>query len=216
MKILIAEDDPVTREWLSDLLARWGYEVVAACDGVAAWEKLQHENAPQLILTDVQMPGMTGDELCRKARAQFPQRGLYIILITSAKITRADLISGLLSGADDYLVKPCDNTELHARLKVGERVLGLQTELRNRVNALEEALGQIKQLQGLLPICSYCKKVRDDQNYWHKVESYIETRTDATFTHGVCPTCMEKQRELLKKLPALSPESSPIPPTPKP
>jgi phosphoserine phosphatase RsbU/P len=216
MKILLAEDEPVTRERLTALLAGWGYDVVSASDGAVAWEELQHEDAPILMLSDVQMPGMTGDELCRRVRAELPHRGIYIVLLTSAKITRADLVSGLLSGADDYLVKPCDSAELQARLKVGERVIGLQDELRHRVSDLEEALGQIKQLQGLLPICMFCKKVRDDQNYWHNVESYLSTRTDATFSHGICPACKDQQMESWKKIRSQSAESSPTPNPPKP
>lgn len=198
MKILIAEDEPVTRESLFELLTRWGYDVVTASDGTDAWKILQGEDAPKLILADVQMPGLSGVELCRLARDQLRDRGLYIVLLTAAKVARADLVDGLLSGADDYLLKPCDAAELQARLKVGERVIGLQTELRDRVTELEDAISRIKQLQGLLPICCYCKKVRDDQNYWHQVEAYIQIRSEATFTHGICPACLEEQMALLK------------------
>ena len=198
MKILIAEDEPVTREWLAELLQRWGYETVIANDGVAAWELLRREAAPTIVLADVQMPGMTGVELCRLAREQLRDRGLYIVLLTAIRVTRADLVGGLLSGADDYLLKPCDTAQLQARLKVGKRVVGLQSDLRHRVNELEEALSRIKQLQGLLPICCYCKKIRDDQNYWHQVETYVQSRSEATFTHGICPACLEEQMASLK------------------
>jgi sigma-B regulation protein RsbU (phosphoserine phosphatase) len=95
----------------------------------------------------------------------------------------------LEAGADDYLTKPFDPQELRARIKVGERILGLQTSLAERVTELEDALSRVKQLQGLLPICSYCKKIRDDQNYWEQVESYISKHTEAQFSHGICPDC---------------------------
>lgn len=199
MKILLAEDEPVTREKLTEQLGNWGYDVVSAADGTAAWEILQHADAPALVLADVVMPGMSGDEFCRQARAELRERGLYIILLTATKVSRADLVSGLYSGADDYLLKPCDSAELQARLQVGERVLSLQAELRHRVSELEEALAQIKQLQGMLPICCYCKKVRDDQNYWHQVESYIGNRSDLQFTHGICPACFAEQMDLLDR-----------------
>lgn len=198
MKILIAEDEPVAREKLSHLLQGWGYEVVAAADGSAAWKVMCQADAPALVIADVQMPGISGDELCRRARAELRERGFYIILLTSVKVTREDLVDGLLSGADDYLIKPCDNAELQARLKGGIRVLGLQKELRARVQDLEESAAQIKQLKGLLPICSYCKKVRDDKNYWHQLERYFESRTEATFTHGICPACFKEQMESLE------------------
>lgn len=195
MKILIAEDEPVAREKLSHLLQSWGYEVVVTTDGSAAWEVMCQADAPALVIADVQMPGISGDELCRRARAELRERGFYIILLTSVKVTREDLVDGLLSGADDYLIKRCENAELQARLKGGIRVLGLQKELRARVQDLEEAAAQIKQLKGLLPICSYCKKVRDDKNYWHQLERYFEMRTEATFTHGICPACFKEQIE---------------------
>ena len=212
MRILIAEDEPVTREKLTAQLGRGGYEVVSAVDGVAAWEVLQRADAPTLILADVVMPGMSGDEFCRQARAQFRERGLYIILLTATMVSRGDLVHGLDAGADDYLHKPCDPAELQARLQVGERVLGLQAELRHRVSELEEALAQIKQLQGLLPICCYCKKVRDDQNYWHQVESYLGNHSDLKFTHGICPGCFAEQMELLDRedeLPDATPPGAP-------
>lgn len=101
MKILIAEDEPVTREKLTAQLGDWGYDVVSAVDGTAAWEVLQPPDAPTLILADVVMPGMSGDEFCRQARAQFRERGLYIILLTATMVSRADLVNGLYAGADD-------------------------------------------------------------------------------------------------------------------
>jgi hypothetical protein len=81
---------------------------------------------------------------------------------------------------------------LKARIQVGARLVHLQTELAARVKDLEAALDHVKQLQGLLPICCYCKKIRDDRNYWHEVESYITTHSQAKFTHGICPECYQK------------------------
>jgi response regulator RpfG family c-di-GMP phosphodiesterase len=105
--------------------------------------------------------------------------------------SREDLIEGLLAGADDYVAKPFDPRELRARLAVGMRVLGLQQALANRVNELESALAQIKTLQGLLPICSYCKRIRNDKNYWQQIESYVSEHSEAEFSHGICPQCYE-------------------------
>jgi len=139
------------------------------------------------------MPGMEGPELCRRARTELKERGAYIILLTAALVTKADLVDGLLAGADDYLFKPFDHAELHARLKVGERVLSLQTRLRDRVKELETASKQINQLEGLLPICAWCKKIRDDKNYWHQVETYVSKHSAAEFTHSICPECLDNK-----------------------
>ena len=96
------------------------------------------------------------------------------------------------AGADDYITKPFDRDELRARLEVGRRIVELQRSLARRVQQLEEALARVKQLQGLLPICSYCKKIRDDRNYWQQLESYLSDHSEAQFSHGICPDCYEK------------------------
>jgi response regulator RpfG family c-di-GMP phosphodiesterase len=99
------------------------------------------------------------------------------------------VVAGLDSGADDYVIKPFDAEELQSRVRVGQRVLDLQRRLADRVRELETALTQVKQLKGLLPICAYCKMVRDDRDYWQQVEEYLCTHTDVQFSHGICPTC---------------------------
>ena len=164
MNVLIADDDPVAVKALVGLLEGWGYPTVAAGNGTRAWEILNSDSAPALAVIDWQMPGMNGDEICRKARAQLPERPLYILLITARNTGAEDKVVGLTAGADDYLVKPFDVLEMRARLQVGERVLKLQMELHKRVLELEQAVAQVQQLRGLLPICIHCKKIRDDQN----------------------------------------------------
>jgi response regulator RpfG family c-di-GMP phosphodiesterase len=104
-----------------------------------------------------------------------------------------DTVEGLEAGADDYICKPFNSAELRARIRNGARLLDLQSKLQDRVLELEEALARVKQLQGLLPICSYCKKIRSDGNYWQQVENYISDHTGATFSHGICPQCYESQ-----------------------
>jgi DNA-binding response OmpR family regulator len=198
MKVLIAEDDPVTLKATVGLLNKWGYESIPAEDGARAWEILQREDGPPLAVVDWQMPGMTGDELCRIARARLPDRPLYIILVTARNTDISDKVSGLAAGADDYLAKPYEIPEMRARLQVGERVLKLQMELRRRVHELEQMVSQVRQLQGLLPICIHCKRIRDDRNYWHQVEAYVAARSTAEFTHSICPTCFEAQLKRLE------------------
>ena len=193
MKILISEDDPVTLKAMVGLLQGWGYETVSATDGSAAWKILRGADAPPMAIIDWQMPGMNGDELCRLARAELADRSLYLLLITARNTRVEDKVAGLTAGADDFLVKPFDVPEMRARLQVGERVLRLQTELRRRVQELEQTMAQVQQLRGLLPICVHCKKIRDDQNYWHQVETYISAHSAAEFTHSICPSCFQQQ-----------------------
>ncbi len=190
MKILIAEDDGTSRLLLETTLKKWGHEVASTRDGNEAWTAIQEENAAQLAILDWMMPEIDGVELCQRIRADSRLKGTYIIMLT-ARDSSADLVEGLESGADDYATKPVVRKELQARIEVGKRVLQLQSELANRVKELEESIDREKHLQGLLPICSYCKKVRDDSNYWQQVEAYIESRADVAFSHSICPDCYE-------------------------
>ncbi len=190
MRLLIAEDDPISRRMLEATLSKWAFSVVVTRDGRAALKVLQGENAPKLAILDWMMPELDGVEVCRKVRAEQTSEPTYLLLLT-AKGSKADIVTGLESGADDYLTKPFDRNELHARLRVGMRMLEMQKNLAERVRQLEDALSRVKQLQGLVPICSYCKKVRDDQNYWQQVDAYMSAHTEARFSHSICPTCMD-------------------------
>jgi phosphoserine phosphatase RsbU/P len=188
MKVLIAEDDPVSRRLLEATLSKFGFEVVLAADGAEAWAVLQGEDPPPLAILDWMMPEMNGVEICRRVRQLATATPPYLILLT-AKSEKTDVVIGLDSGANDYLTKPFDRSELRARIKVGTHVLELQKALVDRVQELEDALSQVKQLQGLLPICSYCNKIRDEQNYWQLVESYLSEHAHVVFSHGICPDC---------------------------
>ena len=188
MRILVAEDQLVSRHLLVANLSRWGYDVSAVGDGTQAWESLQAKEAPQLAILDWLMPGMDGIEICTRIRRGPQTRPIYLILLTSRR-GQQDKIHGLQSGADDYITKPFNREELRARVQVGIRVLELQGALAQRVRELEDALSRVKTLQGLLPICSYCKKIRDDRNYWQQVEGYISDHSEAQFSHGICPEC---------------------------
>ncbi len=191
MRVLIAEDDAVSRHLLEATLHKWGYEVVVTTDGLEALEVLRRPDAPSLAILDWMMPGMDGAEVCLRARELSAGRLLYIILLT-AKGRKEDVVEGLTAGADDYIIKPFDRSEMKARMNAGERILRLQAELGARVKELELALANVKLLQGLLPICCYCKKIRNDQNYWQQVDTYIADHSEAQFTHGICPECRDK------------------------
>jgi len=191
MKVLVAEDEPVSRRILKALLVKWGYEVVAVSDGIEALQTLESEEAPLLALLDWMMPGMDGIGVCQKIRESIHLKPTYIILLT-AKDQKEDLVLGLQSGADDYITKPFDIRELRARVQVGLRVMDLQQALSDRVKELEIALSKVKQIQGLLPICCYCKKIRNDHNYWEQVEKYMIEHSEVQFSHGICPDCFQK------------------------
>jgi DNA-binding response OmpR family regulator len=191
MKLLIAEDDPVSRRLLETALEKWGYKVIVTTNGKEAWEAILAPDPPLLLILDWLMPEMDGVEICREARLNPALQSAYIILLTS-RGSKEDIVKGLEAGADDYVTKPFDHGELRARLRVGSRVVQLQSALAERVGELEEAMTRVKQLQGLLPICCYCKKIRDDGNYWHRVESYIANHANVRFSHGICPECSQK------------------------
>jgi len=191
MKVLIAEDDIVSCRIIEEMVRDWGYEICVAGDGVAAWKMLQEEDAPQLAILDWMMPGMDGLEICRRLHQTPDHKPMHLILLT-AKGERDDIVSGLDAGANDYITKPFDPEELRARLHAGRRIVELQSELSARVKELQEALAHIRALQGILPICSYCRRIRDDQSYWSQLESYLTSHADVQFSHGICPECYEK------------------------
>ena len=117
--------------------------------------------------------------------------GFYLVIAT-VRESLEDVLAGFEAGANDYITKPFHAQELRARMRVGRRVVELQAALASRVAQLQDALSRVKQLQGLLPICSYCKRIRDDHDYWQQVETYMSEHSQATFTHGICPECYEK------------------------
>jgi CheY-like chemotaxis protein len=192
MRILIADDDRTSTMMLGRTLERWGFDVVVAHDGSEAWEHIVGSAPPALVVVDWMMPGIDGIELCRRIRATPLRSPVYVILLT-ARTSRQDLVAGLEAGADDYLTKPFDPDELRARIHVGQRTIGL--------------IANIKQLTGLLPICSYCKRIRSDHNYWEQVESYISDHTGALFSHGICPPCLAKVMGEMDGPPVPSPKS---------
>jgi phosphoserine phosphatase RsbU/P len=176
MKILIAEDDTVSRVGLAATLKKLGHDVVATEHGRQTWDTFRRENFP-ILISDWMMPGVDGLELCRMIRAENRARYTYVILLTVLG-GKGSFLEGMRAGADDFITKPFDEDELAARLHVAERIVNLQREF--------------KQLQGLLPICSYCKRIRDEQNRWHHIEDYIASHTDASFSHGVCRDCFDE------------------------
>lgn len=189
-RILIAEDDPMSLAVTQTALSQWGYQLQVAKDGETAWALLQQDEPPALVILDWRMPGMSGTELCSKIRSDERLKSTYIIMLTASS-GRENMLEGLNAGADDYLEKPLDPALLRARVLVAERILSLQQTLQGKIDELSEALANVRELRGLLPICSYCKKIRNDENYWERLESYLAAHTHAQFSHSICPECYD-------------------------
>jgi sigma-B regulation protein RsbU (phosphoserine phosphatase) len=182
-RILIAEDDPISAKVLEAALSKLGYEPVIAHDGAEAWEIFNREPA-RLIVSDWMMPGLDGLELCEKVRARAQTPYTYFILLTANRTSADNYQMASAAGVDDFLVKPLDREAIRMRLRVAERILKYTAEIR--------------QLQELIPICTYCRKVRDEHHYWDLVESYIQKETGSRFSHGACPECYDKEMERLR------------------
>ena len=189
-RILVVDDDDRTLKALVFLLQRHGYTTEAASDGQAALDILIEPDPPSIVLLDWDMPKLDGLDVCRLLRSIPIRRYIYVIMVT-ARDSPADLLLALNAGADDFLGKPADKAHLLARIRSGERVLALEERLEDRITALEKTLEEVRQLKRLLPICMYCKKIRDDDDYWQEIESYIHVRTGTDFSHGICPDCLE-------------------------
>ncbi|NOX35617.1 MAG: response regulator [Deltaproteobacteria bacterium] len=165
--VLAVDDRPQNLQFLGKLLSDKGYEVGMAQNGRQALNFIK-KNEPDLILLDIMMPEMDGYEVCRQIKADFSVRHIPIIFLT-AKTDPKDIVKGFDAGGVDYVTKPFNSAELLVRVK---------THI------------EIKILRGLLPMCSKCKKIRNDKGFWKRVDSYIEEHSQLTFTHGICPDCL--------------------------
>ena len=188
-RILIAEDHARTREALRSLLEMKAFDVTTVATGDKAREVLTSFDAPCIAIVDWEMPGASGLEVCRAVRALNSDRYIYLIVIT-AHDGEENIVQAMAAGADDFIPKPCGVSELLARVRNGERTIALQRNLASRITELQESAERMRQLKRLLPICMYCKKVRDDSDYWQEIEVYIREQTGTDFSHGICPSCM--------------------------
>lgn len=177
MKIIVAEDDPVSRARVTALLETLGHETVVCENGQQAWEAFDREPV-RLIISDWMMPELDGLGLCKKVREREKTEYTYFILVTAEHTTEQDYDNAIRADVDDFLIKPLDRGAIWRRLRVAERILSFATEL--------------KQLKTLIPICMYCKKIRDDSDYWEQMENYIHEHTGSDFSHGICPECYER------------------------
>ena len=176
MKILLVDDDPISLGVLKSALQHAGYETIDVDGGEKAWLILNRESI-RLIISDWMMPTLDGLELCRRVRARPKREYVYFILLT-ARSGAENYHVAMENGVDDFLAKPFRFEELQIRIRVAERILGF--------------MSQVGELKKLLPICSYCKRVRDDKDYLHQIESHIHNHTGTDFSHSICPECYEK------------------------
>ncbi len=205
-KVLVTDDNPEIRLMSTMLLRRAGYEVLEASTGQECLDAVRVHH-PDLVLLDVMLPDMTGTQVCRQIKNDENLKDIFVILASGIRISSENQAEGLDIGADGYIVRPIPNKEFLARVQAGERIKRAEDALREKerqqqtlISQLEEALAEIKTLKGCIPICATCKKIRDDEGYWNHLEAYISKHTDATFTHGICPACLEKAKTEMKKL----------------
>lgn len=193
-RILIVEDEIIIARELEARLLGLGYEVVGIASSGREAIALVEQTQPQLVLMDINLQGdMDGIE----AAADLQRRGSVPVVYLTAFADDRTLERAKITGPFGYLVKPFAERELRANIEMAIYKHRLEDELRRAKEAAERALAEVKQLRGLLPICGYCKKVRDDQDYWHEVEAYITARSDVQFSHGICPPCLKSQLEML-------------------
>ena len=189
LSVLIVDDTPKNLQVLGSVISREGYRVAAATHGVQALEMVGVIR-PDLILLDIMMPEMDGFEVCRRLQASAETRDIPVIFLT-ARSESEDIVKGFEVGAVDYLTKPFNTAELVARVRSHLELKRTQDLRRQLIAELREALEQIKQLYGLLPICPRCKKIRDDAGFWQQVEAYVSRHCDVSFSHSICPDCLK-------------------------
>jgi sigma-B regulation protein RsbU (phosphoserine phosphatase) len=194
IKLLVVEDDPFFQRVLQKRLSVDGYQVHTASDGREGMKAIVTFE-PDLVISDWMMPEVDGLELCQSVKTGLGDNAPYFILLT-AKGEISDRLLGLETGADDYLVKPCDQGELLARVRAGLRIVMLSQQLRHTVTALRTANAELQSMKGAaeavlarVPMCSICRNVRDETGDWQTLDGYLIARQLAEFTHGICPDC---------------------------
>jgi len=188
MKVLVAEDDEVSRHILENMLTKWGYEVIPASNGDEVWEILQREDGPKIAILDWMMPGLTGVEICKRARSL---DAVYIILLTARSLTN-DISVGFENGADDNITKPFTPLELMSKLYIGEKVVGLQSNLAKKIREYGSSAEKDSDRRPLVTVCSYCRRIRNEEESWQKLETDVSSLLEERVTHSICPECYEK------------------------
>jgi DNA-binding response OmpR family regulator len=190
-RVLLADDSRSMRLVIAHALAAGGFDVRMVDDGHLLRDALLHPDAPRLVITDWQMPGPSGVEICREVRGR-PGGDRFFFLVVTANTDQHHLLEALDAGANDFIRKPFSPPELLARVGAGQRVLELQATLEAKVAELSNALSEVRTLRGLIPICMHCHRVRTEEDHWQKIEAYLEERSEAVMSHGLCGECLER------------------------
>ncbi len=188
--ILVIDDNPTNLGLITRHLEDGSFEVMIARDGEDGIAKASH-GRPDLILLDVMMPGIDGFETCRRLKSDSQTREIPVLFMTAMDGVE-DKLKGFEAGGVDYIVKPINEYETIARINIHLKIRRLQKDLEEKNRRLQQALDEVKQLQGILPICSNCKKIRDDNGNWHQIETYIRKHSEAQFSHGLCRECAKE------------------------
>ncbi|MCI5211110.1 MAG: response regulator [Candidatus Electrothrix sp. ATG2] len=188
--VLIVDDIPKNLQVLGSVLKKEGYRIAFAQSGESALEYVA-ENKPDLILMDIMMPGMDGYEVCKRLKREPETEDIPVIFVTALG-DADDEHRGFALGGVDYITKPFNLEIVKAWVKTHLQLKRKTAMLENVIKELNNTLAEIKTLQGILPICVQCKKIRNDKGYWDRVEWYMEERTDVRFSHGICPECVKK------------------------
>jgi len=198
VSILVVDDSPETRGELQSILVDAGYQQILLAESAhEAFQRLSLANASapaediELVLMDIMMRDTDGVEACRRIKADRRYRDLPILMVTAIR-AGAFLETAFAAGAVDYVTKPINRLELLTRLNSALKLKREMDRRKAREEELEQALQEIKVLRGILPICSRCKKIRDEDGQWHSVESYIKGHSEADFSHLICPECLDK------------------------
>lgn len=182
-RVLIVDDERYNIKVLTEFLHE-DYKIMATKDGEQALKAAQGPKPPDLILLDIILPGIDGYEVCKRLKANDKTKHIPVIFV-SAISEAMDAARAFEFGAVDYIAKPFNPVTVKARVKT-------HIQLSCTMRDLKEALNKVKTLSGLLPICSHCRKIRNDQGYWSQIESYVQNHSDVEFSHGICPECAEK------------------------
>jgi len=191
MRLLIAEDEYITRMMVQVVLEDGGYHVDSVENGDRAWEILRHDNAPEIAILDWEMPGqMDGLEVCRQVKEMERLCPVYVIMLT-AHNERENILGGFAAGADDYMAKPFDENELRARVRVAERLVQVQKQLSHSNEELRAIIDQFGEGIG---VCTRCGQIQDEDGNWRNLTPIVQEKTDSRFHFQICPACQKQEK----------------------
>lgn len=180
-RILVVDDDALVREAIVRVLASAGYEVISAASGCGGLDAVR-DHRPDLVFLDVVMPDRSGVDVCLAIKTDPDLRDTFVVLVSGVRTSPDQQADGLEGGADGYIVRPFSNREFLAR---AESLL----RIKRAEDGLREALARVRQLEGMIPVCTRCHKVRNDRQVWQEMENYLRDHTDAVLSHCLCPEC---------------------------